>query len=117
MPTSDALLERMVQHSGTPDGGPTLRDLCGLMLSMKDHNKANIGDNGTGRAWEAWKEVHPAETEVMLRFLAEGETEDGARIHLEDYTPPKGSRTRFVIKLPDNAITTAEGEPAKSKRT
>jgi hypothetical protein len=53
----------------------------------------------------------------MLRFLAEGETEDGARIHLEDYTPPKGSRIRFVIKLPDNAITTGEGEPAKSKGT
>jgi hypothetical protein len=25
-----------------PDGGPTLRDLCGFMLSLKDHNDANI---------------------------------------------------------------------------
>jgi hypothetical protein len=91
-------------------GGPSLRDVCGFMLSLKDQNEANIGDNATGRAWKAWKEAHPEATEMMMRFLSEVETDDGRRITLEDYTPPKKSRLRLVIKSPEDE----DGNPARS---
>jgi hypothetical protein len=99
------------------NGGPTLRDLCGFMLSLPDQNEANIGNNATGKAWDAWMAAHPEATEVMMRFLAEIETEDGKRITLKDYKPPKKSRLRLVIKLladeeDNNAVVSVS---AKSK--
>jgi hypothetical protein len=54
--------------------------------------------------------AHPEATEVMMRFLSEVETDNGRRITLEDYTPPKKSRLRLVTKSPEDE----DGNPARS---